>query len=114
MGSAARRSVPHPSASLVRQYPFKEYSMSRLVLAFVGEIYEDLELWYPKLRVEEAGFVCKLAGEELRTYSGKHGYPAKADTLISDALSKDFAGLLIPGGFMPDKIRRNQKALQLT
>jgi len=88
--------------------------MPRLVLAFVGDIYEDLELWYPKLRVEEAGFVCKLAGEELKTYSGKHGYPAKADTLISDALSKDFAGLLIPGGFMPDKIRRNQKALQLT
>src|SRR5436190_15016650 len=88
--------------------------MPRLVLVFVGDIYEDLELWYPKLRVEEAGFTCKLAGEELKTYAGKHGYPAKADTLISDVLSKDFAGLLIPGGFMPDKIRRNQKALQLT
>ncbi len=88
--------------------------MSKSVLAFVGDIYEDLELWYPKIRVEESGYVCKMAGEEIRTYTAKHGYPAKADMLIADAQSKDFAGLLIPGGFMPDKLRRNQKVLSLT
>ncbi len=88
--------------------------MSRSVLAFVGDIYEDLELWYPKLRVEEAGFACKLAGEALRVYDGKHGYPAKADVLIADTHSEDYAGLLIPGGFMPDKLRRNPKVLSLT
>ena len=88
--------------------------MSKNLLAFVGDTYEDLELWYPKLRVEEAGFGMKLAGEELRTFAGKHGYPAAADLLIAQARSADFVGLLIPGGFMPDKLRRNQKALQLT
>ena len=25
------------------------------LLMFAGDIYEDLELWYPKLRLEEAG-----------------------------------------------------------
>lgn len=88
--------------------------MARSVLAFVGDIYEDLELWYPKIRVEEAGFTCPMAGEEIRKYDGKHGYPAKADMLIADARSQDFAGLLIPGGFMPDKLRRIPKVLQLT
>lgn len=88
--------------------------MPRQVLAFVGDVYEDLELWYPKLRVEEAGFVTRLAGEELRTFAGKHGYPAKADLLVSDAKSADYAGLLVPGGFMPDRLRRNAKVLELT
>lgn len=88
--------------------------MARNILIFVGEIYEDLELWYPKIRVEEAGFVTKLAGDELKTYTGKNGYPAKADMLVKDAVSKDFAGLIIPGGFMPDKLRRNPKVLELT
>src|SRR5262245_54481702 len=87
--------------------------MAKHVLAFLGEIYEDLELWYPKIRVEEAGIVCKMAGEEIKTYTGKNGYPAKADTLLADAKSSDYAGLLIPGRFMPGKLRRSPKVLQL-
>ena len=88
--------------------------MNKNLLAFVGDIYEDLELWYPKLRLEEAGYGTKLAAAEMRTYAGKHGYPATADLLLSKARSEDFAGLLIPGGFMPDKVRRNADALRLT
>ncbi len=88
--------------------------MSKQVLAFVGDVYEDLELWYPKLRVEAVGFAVQVAGEEVRTYAGKHGYPAQADLLVADARSRDYAGLLIPGGFMPDKLRRNADVLRLT
>lgn len=88
--------------------------MEQTLLAFVGDIYEDLELWYPRLRVEEAGFAMKLAGPKITTYKGKHGYPATSDLRIADAESHDFTGLLIPGGFMPDKLRRDQKVLQLT
>jgi protease I len=84
------------------------------VLAFVDDIYEDLELWYPKLRLEAAGLATRLAGPALRTFAGKHGYPAVADLLIADARSGDFSGLLIPGGFMPDKLRRDPKVLELT
>jgi protease I len=56
----------------------------------------------------------RLAGPELKTFTGKHGYPAAADSLIRDANSRDFIGLLIPGGFMPDKLRRDAKVLLLT
>ena len=85
----------------------------KTLLSFVGDIYEDLELWYPKIRLEEAGFGMKLAGEEIRTFAGKHGYPAAADILLSDCNCKDFTGLLIPGGFMPDKLRRETAVLDL-
>ncbi|HWY86764.1 MAG TPA: DJ-1/PfpI family protein, partial [Gemmataceae bacterium] len=88
--------------------------MNKNLLAFVGDVYEDLELWYPKLRLEEAGYATKLAGEDMRAYTGKHGYPATADLLVAKARSEDFAGLLIPGGFMPDKLRRNADVLRLT
>ncbi len=88
--------------------------MARRVLAFVDDIYEDLELWYPKLRLEEAGFEMRLAGLELRVFKGKHGYPARADLLMAQARSEDFQGLMIPGGFMPDKLRREARVLGLT
>ncbi len=88
--------------------------MPKPLLAFVDDLYEDLELWYPKLRLEEAGFATRLAAREIKGYSGKHGYPAKADLLLDKARSGDFAGLLIPGGFMPDKLRREDKVLALT
>ena len=88
--------------------------MQKILLTFVDDIYEDLELWYPKLRCEEAGYAIRLAAPEIKTYQGKHGYPAKSDLLLKDAHSEDFFGLLISGGFMPDKLRRDAKVLSLT
>ena len=69
--------------------------MRKTLLTFVDDIYEDLELWYPKLRCEEAGYAMRLAATEIKSYTGKHGYPAKSDLLLKDANSQDFCGLLI-------------------
>ena len=88
--------------------------MQKMLLAFGDDVYEDLELWYPKLRLEEAGYGTQLAGPERRTFVGKHGYPATADLRIAGARSEDYCGLLIPGGFMPDKLRREARVLELT
>jgi protease I len=87
---------------------------NKTILTFVDDIYEDLELWYPLLRLQEAGYTTRLAAHEIKTYEGKHGYPATSDLLLKDAKSQDFIGLLIPGGFMPDKLRRDEKVLSLT
>ncbi|MFM8468964.1 MAG: type 1 glutamine amidotransferase domain-containing protein [Limisphaerales bacterium] len=88
--------------------------MTKSLLTFVDETYEDLELWYPLLRVQDAGYAMRLAAPELRCYSGKHGYPATSDLLLAEARSENFAGLLVPGGFMPDKLRRDPRVLALT
>src|SRR5262245_13658553 len=92
----------------------KTQSMRGTILTFVDDLYEDLELWYPALRLEEAGYEMKLAGVELKACAGKHGYPAMPDTLVREVRSADFTGLLIPGGFMPDKLRRDSDVLRLT
>jgi protease I len=84
------------------------------VLLLVHEIYEDLELWYPKLRLEEAGYKTVVAGQEAgKTYSGKHGYPCKSEIAYSDMEASSFDALVIPGGFAPDKMRRFPEVLQL-
>ena len=84
------------------------------VLALVGDDYEDLELWYPKLRLEEAGCHVTVAGKmQGRTYSGKHGYPCTSDAAIGDMEAADFHGLVVPGGWMPDALRRDEKVLEL-
>ncbi len=84
------------------------------VLFFTGEIYEDLELWYPKLRLIEAGADVIVAGEQANTlYAGKHGYPCVSDVAIAGMRSEDFDALVVPGGFMPDKLRRNARVLEL-
>ncbi len=84
-------------------------------LMFVDEVYEDLELWYPKLRMIEAGAEVVVAGPRTgHTYAGKHGYPCQADVTIDSVEEGDFDGLIIPGGFAPDKLRRDAKVLELT
>jgi len=83
------------------------------VLIFVGDIYEDLELWYPKLRLIEAGARVIVAGPDAGTiYAGKHGYPCRSDISLSDVNPRDYVGLIVPGGFMPDKLRRDPHVLQ--
>ena len=84
------------------------------ILMLVGEMYEDLEVWYPKLRLLEAGAKVTTAGPEAgATYSGKHGYPCVADAAIASVQASEFNGLVVPGGFMPDKLRRDAKVLEL-
>jgi protease I len=84
------------------------------VLFFAGPLYEDLELWYPKIRLEEEGVRTVVAGIGEKTYQGKRGYPVTVDTQIDQIAAGDFDGLVIPGGFAPDQLRRFDKVLQVT
>ena len=84
------------------------------VLILAGHVYEDLELHYPRLRLIEAGAEVIVAGPEAHvTYAGKHGYNCDSDAAIADMKAADFNGLVVPGGFMPDKLRRDPKLLEL-
>ena len=84
------------------------------ILIFVGQIYEDLELWYPKLRLIEAGATVVVAGPKAQeNYAGKNGYPCDSDVAIADVDTQQFDGLVVPGGFMPDKLRRDSRVLEI-
>ena len=72
------------------------------------DFYQELELWYPLLRLREAGADAFTIGMEAgHVYKSKLGYPAKADYGIGDVSSTDLAALVIPGGYAPDHMRRH-------
>jgi protease I len=81
----------------------------------VGDDYEDLELWHPKLRLEEAGVRTIVAGLAAdHDYRGKHGYPCRSDAAVSEVRAAEFDLLVVPGGWMPDRLRRDAHVLRLT
>lgn len=85
------------------------------ILIFVGDNYEEMELFYPKYRLEEEGVEVVVAGKEAhKIYFGKKGhYPCKADVSFDQVDIKDFHGVVIPGGYMPDKLRLESNVLKI-
>ena len=81
------------------------------VLFFAAPLYEDLELWYPKIRLEEEGVRTVVAGLGERSYQGKRGYPVTPDVRVEDIRAASFDGLVIPGGYAPDILRRSRRVL---
>ena len=68
--------------------------------------YQVLEVWYPYLRLREAGFETVFVGTGKGLYQSKEGYPANEALSIEKINSKDFEGVVVPGGYAPDILRR--------
>ncbi len=84
------------------------------ILIFIEDGYEDMELMYPKYRLEEAGYRVAIAGPKAKErYVGKHGYPCTSDASIAEMRASDYAGVICPGGWAPDKLRRDPNVKQL-
>ncbi|TSB46963.1 type 1 glutamine amidotransferase domain-containing protein [Alkalicoccobacillus porphyridii] len=84
------------------------------ILAVVDEEFEDLELWYPILRLQEEGATVDLVGDKANhTYVGKYGVPATSVYSYDDIESDQYDAVLVPGGWAPDKLRRYSKLLSI-
>jgi protease I len=68
------------------------------VAILVEDDYEDLELWYPTLRLLEAGAHVTVVGTGAASYTSKHGIVVQADTHAEQVQAKDFDALIIPRG----------------
>jgi len=88
---------------------------SVLAVVLAEDQYECLELWYPKLRLEEAGFQVKLVGPKAKEkYLSKEGYWAFTDCIFTDIDPTQVKVLIIPGGLLcPDRLRRYADCLSL-
>ncbi|KAB3531318.1 type 1 glutamine amidotransferase [Alkaliphilus pronyensis] len=84
------------------------------VLYIVHDDFEDLEVWYPVLRLREEGAIVDIAGEEAnKKYIGKYGVPIVSDYSFLDVKAENYDGLLVPGGWAPDKLRRYKEVLDI-
>lgn len=90
-----------------------ELTGKRFVI-LVDTQFNDHEFWYPFYRLKEAGAeVTVVAAAAGKTYEGKYGTPAKADKAPAEINVADHAGIIIPGGYAPDHMRRDQNMVSL-
>jgi protease I len=83
------------------------------IASLVYTDFEDLEFWYPTFRLREAGHNVDVVGESAgTTYIGKYGVPAESTHGFDDLNPREYDGVLVPGGWAPDKLRRYDAVLE--
>src|SRR5258706_3735014 len=83
------------------------------IAVLVDTLYQEMEVWYPLFRFQEAGAEVVLVGAEAgKTYASKLGYPAVSQRSYDAVTAREFDGVVVPGGYAPDHIRRHPKAIQ--
>lgn len=82
------------------------------VAVLVEDLYQDLEVWYPIYRLREAGASVITVGTGRKLYKSKHGYEAQAEKDAGEVRADHFDGVIIPGGYAPDILRRHEDVLQ--
>jgi protease I len=81
------------------------------VAILVDDLYQEMEVWYPLFRLREAGaWVVTVGASAGATYTSKLGYPCPAEASYDDVTASGYDGVVVPGGYAPDRIRRYAKA----
>ncbi|PYQ13615.1 MAG: protease [Acidobacteria bacterium] len=83
------------------------------VALLVENDYQDQEVWFPLYRLREEGYETAVVGPTAATYKSKYGYPILAEVAASEARADSFLGVVIPGGWAPDRLRQNAPILKL-
>jgi protease I len=83
----------------------------KTVAILLDQAYQEMEVWVPLYRLREAGAnVVTVAATAGHCYPSKLGYPCVADKSYDQVTANDFDGIVVPGGYAPDYIRRHAKA----
>jgi len=84
------------------------------IAVLAADNYQTLELWYPLIRMREAGAEVLVVGREAEdTYHSERGYPVTTDVAAEAVAARDFDAVIIPGGYAPDLVRRQPAMLDL-
>jgi protease I len=84
------------------------------IMILLEEMFNDHEFWYPFYRLKEAGAQVVVVGSgSAGTYVGKSGTQAKPDVVADEISATEFDGVVIPGGYAPDHMRRYPAMVKL-
>jgi protease I len=84
------------------------------VLILAADLFEDMELLYPLYRLREEGTAVTVASPGGAAVTGKKGHgPLAVDADLADVTAEGYDALVIPGGFAPDKLRRDPHVLDI-
>ena len=79
----------------------------------VAEGVEDLEYYVPFMRLQEEGFRVLTAALETNPLRGTNCLTINPDTRIESLEAAELTGLVIPGGWAPDQLRRHRVVTDL-
>jgi protease I len=84
------------------------------IAILVEQMYNEFEFWYPYYRLKEAGAEVVVVGSgTAEEYTAKSGIPCKVDTSADQISAADFDGIVVPGGYAPDHMRRHPAMVKL-
>jgi protease I len=81
------------------------------IAVLIEDNFNEFEVIYPYYRLKEAGFESILVGPENKVYHSKVGLQMKAEKSVNEINFDEFNGVVVPGGYAPDLLRRNEKIL---
>ncbi len=77
------------------------------IVILVETLYNEFEFWYPFYRLKEAGAQVIVVGSgSSDTYASKAGLSVTVDTTADQVAVETYDGVIIPGGYAPDHMRR--------
>jgi protease I len=76
------------------------------IATLVAKDVEDLEYYVPMMRLQEEGAEVLTAAMDLKPFHGKGGLHIQPDATIESLNADELHGLILPGGWAPDKLRR--------
>jgi protease I len=84
------------------------------VLILIADMFNILEFWYPYYRLQEAGAEVMVVGTEAgKSYTGKGGTEFTAQAAAAEINPADYDGVVIPGGYAPDIMRRDPAMVKI-
>jgi protease I len=87
---------------------------NKKIIILVEQMFNDQEFWYPYYRLKEAGAEVVVVGSgSHEVYTGKSGTQTKVDANADEISSSEFDGIIIPGGYAPDHMRRYPAMVRL-
>jgi protease I len=82
------------------------------IAILIAQQYQELEVWYPYYRLKEEGAKVSLVGPEAKKeYASKLGYPCRSDLSARESHGRDFDAVIVPGGWAPDYMRRDESMI---
>lgn len=80
---------------------------NKQIAILIEDMFNVFEFWYPYYRLKEEGAEVVVVGSgRTDVFTGKPGTECKADVRAGDVRTADFDGIVIPGGYAPDMMRR--------
>lgn len=88
--------------------------VGKKVMILVEEMYNEFEFWYPYYRLKEEGAEVVVVGSgSSDLYRSKAGLPCEVDVSADKVSAGDFDGVVIPGGYAPDHMRRHPSMVEI-